>query len=252
MRAIYGLTYPEAIALHDSYRPGINGAIPESVLNRGLPDASSPELEAMQISAQVANIYTQKGQFILDEKMDELRRELEYLRIYLSTGRYPSRTEIALREAQENYNAAIANGTDAEFKLAGENLSLAQAHNADMYAPVTNNLLADAVNVERFLRGRNYQEIGGQPTFFSNNAGDKDAYGKFTEYMLQPEDSPAWQAANQFYSMLKTFTPEQVQRANETDAINRAIPSVNNDREGLELLRRMVHLLEELGITINL
>ncbi|MDR0290038.1 MAG: hypothetical protein LBI06_03815 [Treponema sp.] len=77
MRAIYGLTYPEAIALHDSYRPGINGYIPESVLNRGLPDPSSKELSYAVESMEVKNLIIEAGMGIWDE---EIRKAFQLVR----------------------------------------------------------------------------------------------------------------------------------------------------------------------------
>jgi nicotinate-nucleotide pyrophosphorylase len=54
----------------------------------------------------------------------------------------------------------------------------------------------------------------------------------------------ARQALDEVYDILKSFTPEQIKRLNESNEINRVIPDVMTDRTGQLLLEAIRELKE--------
>jgi hypothetical protein len=249
MRQTFGLNYTNANALHKGWveKGELSRTEIDELTNRqpGIPTASSPELEGFQVVEKIKNEMTMAGQGYWDNQLPELYRELEKIRMEIAGTSEPLTVhDVAVDGTARVFGEGYASQIDRLLVNQEENATNTRIRNARL-DPFW---LTGARNRSRAERN------AGSPLFSSGDADDMLAYGRLQGYMDEG-NHPAFKAFEEVAAMLKSFTPEQRQTLNESNAINAAIPDVMTDRTGQHLLEAIRGLADQLAdrldITVN-
>jgi len=270
MRQTFGLSYTNATALYEGWKPGMSDASVKALVdqykNNPLPNASSPELEWTQLTAQTANIVVQTGQIKFDESLpmllegrkkaeNELREAMAGSKPYQPTDTTGMTPQEALIASQADYAKALKKGTNEEFEEAARNVAAAQAKAmAEMSMPPVDPYATDSRRLSQAQDMLMQSAWGKGNTFFTGDGNpftkndDERANDRLMRYEATPRGSDTNNAFWEAIKIMESFTEAERRKTNETNAINRAIPDVMTDKTGQQLLEELRNL--KVNITV--
>jgi hypothetical protein len=274
MRDQFGLNYTNSAMLYDQWAMKTDYGTKEmsSEESKSLidtygkmpPPANSPELEIARITEEIKNIYTQSGMIHWDESITEIKDELvnaiqELKDKSESKAPYQPKDTVgltpseALKIRQQEYNDALASGNTARIEEAARALELA---NMEALAPKYEDPIDQETRrmgeIDRMLIKSGMAWDKERSTFFTGDGNaltkndDEKAYDRLSGYEQFPE---AHQSLAEVFDIMRSFSQDQIKRANESNIVNSAIPQdIMTDRTGQELLeaiRNMKITLDE-------
>jgi hypothetical protein len=286
LRQTFGLNYTSADKLYKAWenpeiRAKLNDESLKAIINNNKnepPPPNSPELEAAKITEAIKNWWTQTGISHWDANFPTtLVQELaKAIREYnQETGNdepvpgLPTKKPVdtsgmppdeAVQVRQREYIEALDSGDRGRADRAA--VALEKAHQEALSPkpvidPIDEETKALALEgnkraeIERMLLKSGGFWDSGRSAFFTGDANpftkndDERAFDKLKAYEQFPE---ARQSLDKAYDIMRSMTPDQVKKANESNAVNSAIPQdIMTDRTGQALLRA----IENMKITIE-
>jgi alkylhydroperoxidase/carboxymuconolactone decarboxylase family protein YurZ len=260
MKQQFGLNYFNSAMLYDQWAVKTENGTKEmssedtkkllDLYGKTPPPPDSPELEAAKTTEAIKNWWTQTGISHWDDNFpktlaEEIAKAVqEYNKKTGSNVPVPKPEELfpsidhgapltlsdaraAVEEAQSNLDALKQERGGRMARGLGST-EASKALNEAKAAEITlreeiNNMLINQQGTGLFTSDRNTR---------SKN-DDEKAFSRLAAYENQPE---AFQRVDEVFDIIRSLTPEQIQRANQSNSINYIIPDVMTDKTGQELL----------------
>ena len=265
MRQTFGLNYTNARTLFEGHRDNKFGSMSTEEFQKmmtdlkSLPNSDSAELRAAIDTQGTVKWWVTLGQRYWDRQLPLIRDELIKA---IETYNKETGSNVAVPERLST-PTMLSRAEQIEKELAPLPLAKGMAIQANRIIEnrEANDLQRD-IMLARTSSDLNAMFFGGKTArgsrasvydaffFNKNESDDQSAYNRLISYR-DSADPRAQKTFLQAVEIMQSFPDAEKIKANQTNAINAAIPNVMTDTTGQQLLQAMRDLATSLNITIN-